>query len=371
MNRATPAAFISYVRFEDEHNNGRLSDFCRLLSAEIRVQTGEEFYIFQDRKDIGWGENWEHRIDESIDAVTFLIPIITPSYFKSEACRNELARFLEREKKQGRNDLILPIYYVNTPLLNDPEKLATDELAQVIASHQYADWRHLRFEPFSSSQVGKALEQLAIQIRQALERIPTTETSQQRVAQAADSAEIEEEVGLLEATQTSQEMLKLVSKLAVELNYIIARVSTKLKRFDNLTKKPTEEKTKRAEQLAFEVASELDSGAERINEHLPKLERGIDIFIRFLSDLLSSVESEEDDGESINYEQTLAGLHDKIKSSLVRLRSHRKSILDMAQRSGRIKPAARRLAQAVDGIISPLERFGSFCEQSIRNLNQR
>lgn len=71
MKRVTPAAFISYVRFEDEHNNGRLSELCRLLSAEVRVQTGDQFDIFQDRKDIGWGENWKRRIDESIDVVTY------------------------------------------------------------------------------------------------------------------------------------------------------------------------------------------------------------------------------------------------------------------------------------------------------------
>lgn len=273
-----------------------------------------------------------------------------------------MERFLEREKAQSRDDLILPIYYVDTPLLNESEKRASDDLAQVISSHQHADWRHLRFEPFSSPQVGKALEKLAVQVREALERIPATEGFQQTPVRPAGSPETEEEVGLLEATQTSQEMLKLASRLVVDLNYIVARVSPKLKRFDNLTKKPTEENTNRAEQLALEVASELDSGAERINEHVPKLETGISIFTRFLSDLLSSVELEETDRGSINHEEALAELHQKIRPALGNLRSHRKSILDMAQRSGKIKPAARRLAQSIDGIIAPMERLASFCQ---------
>lgn len=370
MNRSSPAAFMSYVRFEDDHNYGRLSELCRLLSAEVRVQTGEEFHIFQDRKDIGWGESWRRRIDESLDAVTFLIPVITPSFFKSEACRNELARFLEREKSLNRSDLVLPIYYVDTPLLNDPEQQANDDLAEVIASHQFADWRHLRFELFSSPIVGKALEQLAVQVRQALERVmPISDRSQQPQVKGTSGAETEtEEVGLLEATQASQEMLRLVSKLRVDLNFILARVASKLKRFDSLTSKPSEEKTRRAEQIAVEVASELQNGSERISEDLPKLDRAINIFIRFLSDLLAS--AEEGDEESIDLEAMLAGLHDKIKSGLKPLRSHRKSILDMAQRSGKIKPAARHLAESVDGMIAPLERFGSFCEDSIRMLNQ-
>jgi hypothetical protein len=52
---AKPAAFMSYVRFNDEHDDGQLSQFRERLSAEVRVQTGGEFAIFQDRNDIAWG----------------------------------------------------------------------------------------------------------------------------------------------------------------------------------------------------------------------------------------------------------------------------------------------------------------------------
>lgn len=168
-------AFMSYVRFQDDHDEGRLTEFRQRLSVEVRVHTGEEFPIFQDRNDIQWGQNWKQRIEESLDEVVFLIPIITPGFFKSPACRDELKRFLEREKKLKRNDLILPVYYVDCPLLNDEAKLKSDKLAQVIASHNYADWRELRFEPLTSPQVGKTLAKLAIQVRDALERVQAPE----------------------------------------------------------------------------------------------------------------------------------------------------------------------------------------------------
>ena len=164
-----PAAFMSYVHSDDKY--GRLTEFRERLSDEVRVQIGEEFLIFQDRKDIRWGQNWKKRIEGSLDEVTFLIPIVTPSFFKSPACRDELQRFLEREKELKRDDLVLPIYYVECPLLNDEEKRAGDELAQAILAHQYADWRDLRFEPFASKQVGETLAKLAVQIRDALERV--------------------------------------------------------------------------------------------------------------------------------------------------------------------------------------------------------
>jgi len=170
-----PAAFMSYVHSDDKY--GRLTEFRERLGDEVRVQIGEEFLIFQDR-DIQWGENWKKRIKESLDDVTFLIPIITPSFFNSPACRRELERFLKREEKLGRKDLILPVYYVDCPLLNDKEKRAGDELAQAIDARQRADcadWRDLRFEPFTSPQVGKTLEKLAVQIRDALDRVQASE----------------------------------------------------------------------------------------------------------------------------------------------------------------------------------------------------
>lgn len=164
---AKPAAFLSYDHMDDRY--GHISQFRERLADEVCIQTGEEFLIFQDRSDIQWGENWRARIDESLESVAFIIPIITPSFFRSEYCRAELKQFLEREKRLCRRDFVLPVYYVSTPLLDDSKRRAEDELALEIAERQYADWRELRFEPFDSPRVGKELERLASQIREALD----------------------------------------------------------------------------------------------------------------------------------------------------------------------------------------------------------
>jgi parallel beta-helix repeat protein len=173
MTDKTPVAFMSYAHADDKDN--QVTKLRKGLSAEAQMQIGSEFPIFQDRDDIKWGQNWRERIDDSVDQVTFLIPIITPSFFNSTQCRGELERFIEREKKLKRNDLILPVYFVDTPLLNDPERRRTDELAEVIASRQYADWRKLRSKSFSTQQVKAALIELAEQIRDALHRNQTTQ----------------------------------------------------------------------------------------------------------------------------------------------------------------------------------------------------
>jgi parallel beta-helix repeat protein len=158
-----PAAFFSYVRADDV--DGKLSEFRARLSGEVRVQLGREFPIFQDREDIGWGQQWSERIESALDAVTLLIPVLSPGFFASAACRAEVERFLDRERRLGRGDLVLPVYYVSTPHLDDPAVRATDPLAQVLAGRQFADWRELRFEPLTSAVAGRALAALAGRLR--------------------------------------------------------------------------------------------------------------------------------------------------------------------------------------------------------------
>jgi TIR domain len=165
-----PAAFMSYVHFNDQHDDGQLTLFRERLSAEVRAQTGEEFPIFQDRSDIAWGQAWQQRIDQALDAATLLVVIITPSFFRSAACRAEAGRFAARERDLGRQDLILPVYYVSTPKLDDPVVRGDDEMARMVASRQFADWRELRFEPMDSQVVRRNMALLATRIRDTLTR---------------------------------------------------------------------------------------------------------------------------------------------------------------------------------------------------------
>jgi len=130
--------------------------------------SGDEFLIFHDIKDIEYGELWKKRIEDTLDSTALLIPIITPGFFKSDNCRDELRRFLDREKRLKRDDLILPIYYVNTPLIEDESLRIKDELAQIIAAHQYVDWRNLRREKLSSKRTRKTISELAKRINKIL-----------------------------------------------------------------------------------------------------------------------------------------------------------------------------------------------------------
>ena len=162
-------AFLSYARADDRHAKGKIVRIAELLRDELRAQTGEPLSIFVDRN-IEWGENWQRRINESLSEATMLIPILTPNYFNSSACRDELTKFLEREAQLGRNDLVLPIYYMAADKLEDPALRQTDELAEELSRRQYIDWRELRLKDLDSKRVVVTIADLAARMKRSYQR---------------------------------------------------------------------------------------------------------------------------------------------------------------------------------------------------------
>ena len=166
-----PIAFLSYVRSDDDHDEGRITAFRKRLEGEVRMQSGETFEIFQDRNDIAWGQNWEERINTSLSDVSFLIPVVTPSFFKSPACRNEFRVFTLKENTLGINRLILPLYYVSCDELGDAYKKGSDEFADIVRSRNWTDWRPFRFKPLNDENVASAVADLATMIKNSMREL--------------------------------------------------------------------------------------------------------------------------------------------------------------------------------------------------------
>ena len=97
MGNNDPVAFLSYVRTDDEHDYGRITALRERLEGEVRMHTGKSFRIFQDKRDLKWGQQWQERLDSTLLNVTFLIPVVTRGYFHSGACRDEFNKFRLRE----------------------------------------------------------------------------------------------------------------------------------------------------------------------------------------------------------------------------------------------------------------------------------
>jgi TIR domain len=177
-------AFWSYVHKDDDDESGRITKLAAILAARLRLLTGEDFPIFCDKEVLAWGEDWAMKIDEALLSTTFFIPIVTPSYFSSESCRDELLRFSSSAKALGLEELILPIYYVDVADLNSPGP-SGDELVELVRRYHWEDWRQTALEESESSVYRKAVHDLATKLlaraAQADEK-PTEVSTQTRSA---------------------------------------------------------------------------------------------------------------------------------------------------------------------------------------------
>jgi len=166
-----PSAFLSYVRSDDDHDGGRITKFRERLEGEVRMQSGKAFPIFQDRNDIAWGQQWKSVIKDALSSVRFLIPIVTPSFFESDACRSEFETFVQRENMLGVPRLILPVYYVPCEQLSDGYPKGRDAVADVLRERNWTDWREFRFIPITEPKVGATLAHLARTIQTSIREI--------------------------------------------------------------------------------------------------------------------------------------------------------------------------------------------------------
>jgi CheY-like chemotaxis protein len=177
-----PGAFLSYTRIDDEFFGGAITSLRKLLELGVQVVTGNrEFCIFQDVDGIELGQQWQDRLDEAITSTKFLIPIVTPCFFESSACRDELGKFVEHERALRRGDLILPIYFVTTPLFEKPDLLKDDPLASEIRRRQWYDWRLHADLPITDPLIRRAVRELAEQIAMAISRVPVLPPNQFRI----------------------------------------------------------------------------------------------------------------------------------------------------------------------------------------------
>jgi parallel beta-helix repeat protein len=168
---AQPASFMSYALVDD--SDGRLQQFRAELEGEVWAHLGEQIPIRPRPEEITAGKGGEADLGPALSEVTLLIPILSPSFFNSPTCRNALTSFLQRETELERQDLILPVYYIECPLLYDEAARSGDELAQAVVARQWVDWRELRYEPFDSPRVGRAMTEVAVRIRDTLRGTPT------------------------------------------------------------------------------------------------------------------------------------------------------------------------------------------------------
>ena len=130
--------------------------------------TGNDLVLFVDRKSIQWGDEWRSRIDTALQQTTFFLPVVTPLFFNSQECRNELLKFSGYARSLGATELLLPLLYVDVRELDEN---SSDEAKALIAKRQWFDCRHLRLLDEDSEGYSRTVNELAMSLMEIAETI--------------------------------------------------------------------------------------------------------------------------------------------------------------------------------------------------------
>ncbi|MFP5284881.1 MAG: toll/interleukin-1 receptor domain-containing protein, partial [Thermoanaerobaculia bacterium] len=90
--------FISYEHAEDPT---WIQTFVKSLSDQLSSQHGIKASIWQDKKELDVGENWEAEIEEGIKRSAILLAVLSPGYKNSEWCMKECEIFKEFLASRG------------------------------------------------------------------------------------------------------------------------------------------------------------------------------------------------------------------------------------------------------------------------------
>jgi hypothetical protein len=199
-----PRGFWSYVHDDDQAEGERISRLARDVLAQFNMITGTSIDLFLDRDNLDWGEDWRGKIDESLSAIAFFIPVLTPRYFQSAECRRELNFFLRRADDLGVRDLMMPILYVDVAELHGEE--SSDPAISLARTYQWVDWTDLRFSDAGSGEYRRAVAGLASRLADATKRIEDVDVTGAALALEED-AEGEEPFGILDEMARAEEVI--------------------------------------------------------------------------------------------------------------------------------------------------------------------
>lgn len=162
-------AFLSYARSDNDRENGRIIRLKGLIENEFQTLTGESIEIFTDQVEILWGQDFRSRLNQALQETTFFIPVLTPTYFTRDECRNEFSQFVTSAEELGLNQLLLSIRYIPVA---DMREDSLDQLKAIAARMQFTPWDQLRLLDEDSPPYRQAINHLAtrlVQLTQNLE----------------------------------------------------------------------------------------------------------------------------------------------------------------------------------------------------------
>ncbi len=165
-------ALFSYSHTDDEYHRNILTIMASVMNEAVHIHSGRRdvLEVVYDLRNIDVGDEWKNRIDLMIGEARIFIPILSPSYFESDECMDELRKFLAHLENDEKRRVIMPIRFVDF----DTSLLEQDTAASKLLQRQHVDWTWLRFKVDDikkSEQVTKAIDAFGYQLVKTISEI--------------------------------------------------------------------------------------------------------------------------------------------------------------------------------------------------------
>jgi hypothetical protein len=349
------AGFWSYVRDDDDGDGGRVSALADDLNAQFRILTAEDLELFLDRDSITWGEEWSKRISDAIAGTTFFIPIITPSYFRSNACRQELLKFVREAARLGLEQLLMPVYWASVDELETQGEDSGDEAIRAVAKYNWEDLRDERLEDRDSSDYRKAVGRLAAELAK---RVTVVTESVQDVPTRSDSehdpSDGDSGPGVLEHLAKSEDAMPhltdVLNAIGAEIRDVGAIVAKAAEEADAAVARGLGVKT--ALSITERLAQNLNDPAGRIEEQgrdyvatLGELDPGIHARLDLIAD------QDERGEEQDEFLEVIGEMAEAADEALDQLGELVQSARQMGTYSRSLRAPVRKMTAGLQGVL--------------------
>lgn len=366
------AGFWSYVQADHASDHGRILSLAQQLRDQYRLLTAEELAIFVDRESIEWGSEWSDRIDDAIAGTTFFIPIVTPSYFKSQACRNELLKFSREASRLGLHQLLMPVYWVAVPELQAEPESSEDEAVKLVARYEWQDLRELRLEDESSSIFRKAVSRLAEELATrtakmteevpaALDRAPALHAKTPNGTDLGEDLDDDGEPGILDKAAATEEgfpvLAGILEELFAAISTIYELVNGAQARMEaaNARQQSIKARLVLTESLARALHDPTETIAQlgrRYAETLSSLDRGVHAMLDAASGAEDDADwSAEDEAERLELLRTMQELAKTADTTLEQFDALVDGTRQMAKLSRALRAPLKRMRAGLQGIL--------------------
>jgi hypothetical protein len=190
VTRCRHDLFVSYSH-QDDHT--WIAGFEQGLRAELREKLGTDPGIWQDAKDIRFGQNWKDEIKEGITGSAVFLAILSPGYQISEWCGRERKCFLEQFPKA--DDMKVPLKVGSAYRFLKIIKTPWDEDAHL---EFFAEAQHLDFFQRDAAGIDRELmpgtEPFRVRLEEAAHHIAALLKSMRRMGESVFVASPAEDV---------------------------------------------------------------------------------------------------------------------------------------------------------------------------------